>query len=155
MDITTLLAGPLGGAFGLLGGLAQKWLGMKEAAQSHSFKMAEMEIMSKIDLQKADILFRTTIEEKSGESFKAAIDAQANLKTEGAIASNIMALFRPGLTVYLLLASTAMAIWYQDAKPELLEFVITSMFMMSSTALGYWFGQRTEEKFKVKQAFTK
>jgi hypothetical protein len=25
--------------------------------------------------------------------------------------------------------------------------------MMSTTALGYWFGQRTEEKFKVAAAF--
>lgn len=153
MDLTTLLAGPLGGALGLIGGLAQKWMGMKEARENHAMKLAELELVSKVDLQKADIMFRSTVEEKSGEAFKAAIEAQAQLKPQGRIVSNIMVLFRPGLTLYLLLSSTALAFWRAQTQPELLEFVVTSTFMMSTTALGYWFGQRTEEKFKVTPAF--
>lgn len=153
MDITSLLAGPLGGALGLLGGLAQKWLGMKEARENHAMKMAEMEVLGKIDLQKADIMFRSTVEEKSGEAFRAAIDAQAQLKPSGRIVSNIMVLFRPGLTLYLLLSSTAVAFWRSAEQPELIEFVVTTTFMMSTTALGYWFGQRTEEKVKIQAAF--
>lgn len=153
MDLTTLLAGPLGGALGLLGGLAQKWLGMKEKKADHDMKLAELELVSKVDLQKADIMFRSTVEEKSGEAFRAAIDAQAQLKPSGKIVSNIMVLFRPGLTLYLLVSSTAIAFWRSAAQPELIEFIVTSTFMMSTTALGYWFGQRTEEKFKVAAAF--
>lgn len=153
MDLTTLLAGPLGGALGLLGGLAQKWLGMKEARENHAMKMAELEVMGKIDLQKADILFRSTVEEKSGEAFKAAIEAQSQLKPQGRIVANIMVLFRPGLTLYLLISSTAIAFWRATTQPELIEFIVASTFMMSTTALGYWFGQRTEEKFKVQSAF--
>ena len=155
MDLTTLLAGPAGAAIGLLGGLAQKWLSMKEAAAQHLQKMAELELMSRVDLQKADIMFRSTVEEKSGEAFKAAIDAQAALQPADNWVKDIMTLFRPGLTVYLLVSSTGLAFWYHDAKPELLDFIITSTFMMSSSALGYWFGQRTEEKFKVQAAFPK
>lgn len=153
MELTTLLAGPVGGALGLIGGLAQKWLGMKEKKADHAMKLAELELVSKVDLQKADIMFRSTVEEKSGEAFRAAIEAQAALKPQGRIVSNIMVLFRPGLTLYLLLSSTALAFWRAQTQPELLEFVVTSTFMMSTTALGYWFGQRTEEKFKVTPAF--
>lgn len=153
MDLTTLLAGPVGGAIGLIGGLVQKWMGMKEKKADHAMKLAELEIVGKLDLQKADIMFRSTVEEKSGEAFKAAIEAQGALKPAGRVVSNIMVLFRPALTAYLLVSSTLMALWYQDARPELLEFIITSTFMMSSTALGYWFGQRTEEKFRVSPAF--
>jgi hypothetical protein len=34
MDLTTLIAGPLGGILGLAGSLVQKWMGMKEAKQN-------------------------------------------------------------------------------------------------------------------------
>lgn len=153
MDLTTILTGPLGGLLGLGGALAQKWLGMKEAAQNHGFKMAEMEIMSKIDLQKADILFRTAVEEKSGEAFSKAIDAQAVLQPSTGWAKDFLALFRPGLTLVLLISSTGLAIWFHDSKPELLEFIVVSMFTMSSVATGYWFGVRNDEKAKVQAAF--
>ena len=155
MDWTSILAGPLGGILGLAGSLAQKWLGMKEAREAHAMKMAELEVMSKIDLQKADILFRQTVEEKSGESFKAAIEAQAALKPSSAWARDFISLFRPGLTLALLLGSVGLAIWNHDTKPELLEFIVVSMFTMSSVSVGYWFGVRTDEKFKVQSAFRK
>jgi hypothetical protein len=153
MDFSMLLAGPLGGVLGMAGAIAQKWMGMKEAKDNHAMKMQELEVMSKIDLQKADIIFRGTVEEKAGESFSKAIDAQSGLKPAHPWAQTVMALFRPGLTLVLMLASTGLAIYYHDAKPELLEFIITSMFTMSSVACGYWFGVRTDEKMKVTQAF--
>jgi hypothetical protein len=153
MDFSMLFAGPLGGVLGWAGSIAQKWLGMKEKKADHEMEMQRLEVMSKIDLQKADILFRGTVEEKAGESFSKAIDAQAAMRPASPWAQNTMALFRPGLTLVLMLASTGLAIYYHDAKPELLEFIITSMFTMSSVACGYWFGVRTDEKTKVTQAF--
>lgn len=153
MDITSLLAGPVGGALGLVGALAQKWIGLKEARENHAMKMAELEVMSKIDLQKADILFRQVVEEKEGESFKAAIDAQAALKPSSPLARDFVSLFRPGLTVALLMGSVGLAVWYKDSKPELMEFIIVSMFTMSSVACGYWFGVRTNDKVQIQAAF--
>jgi hypothetical protein len=153
MDITTLLAGPAGAALGLLGSLAQKWLGMKEKAADHKMKLEELEVMSRVDLQKADIMFRATVEEKQGESLKAAIDAQAALRPSAPWANDFLALFRPGLTLALMVSSTALAFWFHDSKPELMEFIITSMFTMSSVAVGYWFGHRTESKMAITQAF--
>lgn len=153
MDLTTLAAGPIGAILGLAGSLVQKWLSLKEAREAHAMKMAEMEVMGKLDLQKADILFRQTVEEKSGEAFRAAIDAQAGLRPSSGWARDFIALFRPGLTLVLMIASTGLAVWFHDAKPEMLEFIIVSMFSMSSVATGYWFGHRTEEKFKVQAAF--
>lgn len=153
MDITTLLAGPLGGVLGLAGALAQKWVGMKEARANHEMKLAEIEVLSRVDLQKADIALRNTSEQQAGEAFRAAIDSQTALKPAASWAQTALALFRPGLTAYLLLASTGLAIVFREAKPELLEFIITSMFSMSSVAMGYWFGVRTSEKMAVTAAF--
>lgn len=153
MDLMTILTGPLGGLLGLGGALLQKWMGMKEAVQNHTMKMAELEVMGKLDLQKADILFRTAVEEKSGESFKAAIDAQSGLRPSSPWARDFLSLFRPGLTIALLVSSTTLAIWFHDSKPELLEFIIVSMFTMSSVATGYWFGVRNDDKMKVQAAF--
>lgn len=153
MDLTSLLAGPLGGILGLGGALLQKWMGMKEKAADHKMRLEELEIVSRIDLQKADLLFRGTVEEKAGESFSKAIDAQRDAKPVGRIASNFIALFRPGLTLLLMISSTGLAIWYRNSAPELLNFITTSMFTMSSVAVGYWFGVRNDEKIKVQAAF--
>ena len=153
MDITTLLAGPLGGVLGLAGALAQKWVGMKEAKANHEMKLAEIEVLSRVDLQKADIALRNVSEQQAGESFKAAIESQSALKPASGWAQTALALFRPGLTAYLLISSTVLAIIFREAKPELLEFIITSMFSMSSVAMGYWFGVRTSDKIAVTAAF--
>ncbi len=153
MDITTLFAGPVGAILGLGGSLIQKWLGMKEKAADHKMRLEELEIMSRIDLQKADINLRNTIEEKQGESFKAAIDAQAALKPSAPWARDFLALFRPGLTLGLMVCSTVMAFYFSDSKPELLDFVIVSQFSLSAISAAYWFGVRNDEKMRVTAAF--
>ena len=150
MDWTTLIAGPLGGILGLAGALVQKWMGMKEAREAHAMKLEELKVISTIDAQKAEFALKQMVEQQSGEAFKAAIDAQAQLKPASAWAQNALTLFRPGLTTSLLLVSTILALIFHVEKPELIEYIIVSMFSMSSVALGYWFGVRTEEKFKIK-----
>lgn len=151
MDFSTLLAGPLGGILGLGGAILQKLVAMKEAKQNHEFKMEELKLASQIDLQKADIAFRQTVEEKNAESFTEAIKAQSAMKPAGIVLS-ILSLFRPGLTVALWISSTAMALYYRSSMPELMNFIITSTFGMFSIAVGYWFGVRTEEKFRINKA---
>ena len=153
MDWTTLIAGPLGGILGLAGSLVQKWMGMKEAREAHAMKMAELEVVSRVDLQKADILFRSTVEEKAGDSFRAAIESQNAVKPAHAWAKTFISLFRPGLTLALMVSSTALAVWFKEGRPELMEFIIVSQFTMASVATGYWFGHRSDEKFKVNAAF--
>jgi len=153
MDLSTLAAGPLGAIIGLGGSLLQKWLGMKEKAADHKMKLEELEIISRVDLQKADIMFRSTVEEKQGESFKAAIDAQSGLRPSSPWARDFLSLFRPGLTIALMLCSTSLAFWFHDSKPELMEFIIVSMFSMSTVAVGYWFGVRQDEKTRITAAF--
>jgi len=150
MDLSTLLAGPLGGILGLGGAIFQKWMSMKEAKDNHQMKMEELKLASQIDLQKADIALRQTTEEKNAESFTEAVKAQGNLKTSSGIVTDIIALFRPGLTVALWISSITMAIWYRNDNPELMGFIITSTFGMFSISVGYWFGVRTEQKMAVK-----
>jgi len=153
MDLATLAAGPLGAAFGFVGSLVQKGLGIWEARQAHKQKLEELEVLSRIDLQKADIALRQTQEDRAGQAFTAAVKAQENQMPAHAWAKTVLALFRPGLTLYLLLSSTFMAIVFQPQRPELLDFIITSMFSMSTVSLGYWFGVRTQEKIQINQAF--
>lgn len=152
MDLSTLIAGPLGGVLGFAGSLAQKWLGMKEAKQNHEFKMAEMELASKVDLQKADIMFRSTVEEKSGEAFSAAIEAQGKLQAASPWAQNILALFRPGLTCALWLSSLILSILYRNSNPQLMEYIVTATFSMFTISGGFWFGTRSQEKMDIRKA---
>lgn len=150
MDLSTLLAGPIGGILGLGGAIFQKWLSMKEAKDNHQMKMEELKLASQIDLQKADIALRQTTEEKNAESFTEAIKAQAGLKPASSVASDILALFRPGLTLALWVSSMILAVWYRNTNPELMSFIITSTFGMFSISVGYWFGVRTEQKMAIR-----
>jgi hypothetical protein len=108
-----------------------------------------MEMSSKVDLQKADITFRQTVEEANAASFAEAIKAQGALKSTG-VTANIMTLFRPGLTLALWITATSMSIVYRNEDPAMMEFIITSTFSMFSMATGYWFGVRTDEKFRAR-----
>ena len=155
MDLMTLAAGPLGAVLGFAGSLVQKGLGIWEAKSAHKMKMEELEVMSKIDLQKADILLRQTQEDRAGEAFTAAVNAQNSMTPAHGWAKTVLALFRPGLTLYLMLASTLIAIVFRSAKPELLDYIAVSMFSMSSVSLGYWFGVRTQDKVQITKAFAK
>lgn len=152
MDISTLIAGPLGGVLGLAGALAQKWLAIKESREMHGQKMAELELASKIDVQKADLVLRQTVEEQAGTAFSSAIAAQTSLKGSSAIAQDILALFRPGLTLLLWVSSLVLSFIFRDSNPEMLEFIVTSTFTMFTVSTGYWFGVRTEEKFRKTSA---
>ncbi len=113
-------------------------------------KIEELKLASQIDLQKADIALRSTIEEGNSETFGKAIDAQAGLKANSGWASDVLALFRPGLTLALWVSSMILAVWYRDSNPELMSFIITSTFGMFSISVGYWFGVRTEQKMAIR-----
>ena len=150
MDFSTLFAGPLGGILGLGGAIFQKWLSMKEAKDSHAMKMEELKVVSQIDLQKADINLRQTTEETNGMLFGKAIDAQAALRPSSSIVTDIISLFRPGLTLALWISSTVLSVCYRNEQPELMNFIITSTFGMFSISVGYWFGVRTEYKMAIR-----
>jgi hypothetical protein len=150
MDLSTLLAGPIGSILGLGGAIFQKWLSMREAREKHQMKLEELKLASQIDLQKADIALRSTIEEGNATTFGKAIDAQAGLRPASGWAMNVLSLFRPGLTLALWVSSMILAIWYRNTNPELMSFIITSTFGMFSISVGYWFGVRTEQKMAIR-----
>jgi hypothetical protein len=123
---------------------------MKEAKDSHAMKMEELKVVSQIDLQKADINLRQTTEETNGMLFGKAIDAQAALRPSSSIVTDIISLFRPGLTLALWVSSTVLSVCYRNEQPELMNFIITSTFGMFSISVGYWFGVRTEYKMAIR-----
>lgn len=112
-------------------------------------RMEELKVVSQIDLQKAEINLRQTTEETSASLFGKAIDAQAAARPSSGIVTDIISLFRPGLTVALWISSTTLAVWYRSEQPELMNFIITSTFGMFSISVGYWFGVRTEQKMSL------
>lgn len=148
MDVSTLVAGPIGGVLGLAGALAQKWIAIKESRESHAQKIAELKLASEIDIQKANLTLRQTSEEQAGIAFSKAIDAQSSLKGSSPIAQDILALFRPGLTLLLWISSLVLSFMFRDSNPDMLEFIVTSTFTMFTVSTGYWFGVRTEDKFR-------
>ena len=150
MDLSTLLAGPIGSILGLGGAIFQKWLSMREAREKHQMRLEELRLASQIDLQKADIALRQSIEEGNASTFGKAIDAQAGLRANSGWATDVIALFRPGLTLALWVSSMILAVWYRNSNPELMSFIITSTFGMFSISVGYWFGVRTEQKMAVR-----
>ena len=150
MDLSTLLAGPIGSILGLGGAIFQKWLSMKEAREKHQMRLEELKLASQIDLQKADIDLRQTVEAGNATTFGKAIDAQAGLRANSGWATDVVALFRPGLTLALWLSSMILAVCNRNSNPELMTFIITSTFGMFSISVGYWFGVRTEEKMAVR-----
>jgi len=145
-----LLAGPVGSILGLGGAIFQKWLSMKEAREKHQMRIEELKLASQIDLQKADIALRSTIEEGNANTFGKAIDAQAQLRANSGWAKDVISLFRPGLTLALWASSMILAVWYRNTDLELMSFIITSTFGMFSISVGYWFGVRTEQKMAIR-----
>jgi len=150
MDFSMLLAGPVGSILGLGGAIFQKWLSMREARENHQMRIEELRLASQIDLQKADIALRSTIEEGNASTFGKAIDAQASLRASSGWAKDVISLFRPGLTLALWVSSMILAVCYRDSDPELMSFIITSTFGMFSISVGYWFGVRTEQKMAIR-----
>lgn len=132
-------------AAGFAGALIQKGLGIWEARLTHRNKMEELELMSRIDVQKADINLRQTREDHAGAAFTGAINAQAGVQPASVWAKNVVALFRPGLTSIALFASIG------HASYLLLEGADSTLFWqgihsLASMSYAYWFGIRTIEK---------
>jgi hypothetical protein len=130
---------------GFLGAVVQKGIGIFEERQRHKNEMERLELASRIDVQKADIALRQTREEQAGEAFTAAINAQAQAVPSHRWARDLVALFRPGLTT-LVLVATIIHAWYLDSNgvdsTEFWQGVANLAYM----SFAYWFGMRSFEK---------
>lgn len=132
---------------GFLGALVQKGIGLYEERQRHRHEMERLELASRIDVQRADLALRQTREEQSGAAFTAAVQGQT---TAGAAASHrwardVIALFRPGLTTIVLMASIGHASWLMFSGADSTEFW-QGIHSLSSMAFAFWFGVRTFDK---------
>lgn len=144
MELSSLF-GLLSPAAGFLGAIAQKGLGIWEARLQHKAKMEELELASRIDVQKADIALRQTREDRAGEAFTAAVNAQATLAPSHGWSKDVVALFRPGLTTLVLLASIAHATWLMLDGADASAFW-QGIHSLAAMSFAYWFGIRTIEK---------
>lgn len=139
-------------AVGFIGAVVQKGVGIFEERQRHRNEMEKLELASRIDVQKADIALRQTREAAAGESFTEAIKAQAALPGATAKTKDIIALFRPGLTALVLVASISHATYLTFlGGVDATEFW-RGIHALASMAFGYWFGVRSFEKSEIRLA---
>ncbi len=141
LSLLSFLAGPAGG---FLGAIFQKGMTIFEANLAHKQRMEELEVLSRIDLQKADIVYRQAVSEGQDASFKAAIDAQASSQAGDNWAKDIVALFRPGLT--LILYGLAIYFAWQVTDGDSMKDYAVRFITLAEIATGYWFGVRTFDK---------
>lgn len=144
MDFGTLL-GFLSPVAGFLGSVIQKGFGIYEERQRHKNEMEKLELASRIDVQKADLALREVEKRMAGEAFTEAIKAQANLQAASRGARDFIALFRPGLTTLVLVASLLHATYLIYRGADATEFW-RGIHSLASMSFGYWFGIRTFEK---------
>jgi hypothetical protein len=143
MDWTTILGSVSGGVLGFAGALVTKVVGIFEAREQHKMTMERLEMASKVDLQKADLSLRQTREESAGASFTAAIQADAAMPGESRWVRDFRAMWRPGLTAFLVLAAIVQGFWFGQ---EIGAFIAISLSSLAGQAVGFWFGVRQWDK---------
>jgi hypothetical protein len=141
----TALLGLASPVAGFLGAVIQKGIGIFEERQRHKNEMERLELASRIDVQKADINLRQTREDHAGTAFTAAINAQTSATPSHGWAKDLVALFRPGLTALVLIATIAHA-WYLDTAGVDSTDFWQGVASLASMSFGYWFGMRSFEK---------
>lgn len=140
-------------AFGFLGAVVQKGLGIFEERQRHKNELERLEMASRIDIQKADLALREVEKRMAGEAFTEAIKAQAALIPASRGARDFISLFRPGLTTLVLVAAISHATYMLLQGADATEFW-RAIHALASMSFGYWFGIRTFEKASdVRYAF--
>lgn len=141
----TQLLGLLSPAAGFLGAVVQKGVGIYEERQRHRHELERLELAARIDVQKADLSLRQTREDHAGQAFTAAIEAQGALKTRHAWVTDVVALFRPGLTTLVLLASIGHATFVVRQGGDA-DAYWQGIHALAAMSFGYWFGMRSFEK---------
>jgi len=143
MDWTQILGSMTGGVLGFAGGIIQKLVGMREKRLDHEMELKRIEATSVADAKKTQAQRELTEIEKSWESFKSAIDAQANSKGSSPWVQDFVSAFRPGYTLFLTVL-TLVAFFFVDYETK--NYIALSFISLASTAGGYWFGTRTDQK---------
>jgi hypothetical protein len=149
MDFTQLLGSVSGGVLGFGGAIISQVVGWWTKKKDHEMKMAEMKFEADLQAQNKDLDLRNLREKSDGESFVAAVAAQAALSGSTGWVKDVLALFRPGLTLALLIQSQLIA---QKCSEDTRDFIALSIINLAATAGGYWFGTRTFEKVPVRYA---
>lgn len=149
MDWTTILGSISGGVLGFAGGIVQKFVSIYEEKKKHEMEMQRLEFQGKLDVQKADLNLRQTQEDRAGEAFSKAIDAQSGLTGSTPWVKDVLALYRPGLTTLLLIIASVL-FFFVEADTQ--DYLVLAIISLAQLAAGYWFGQRSFEKANIRMA---
>jgi hypothetical protein len=150
MELTTLLAGPIGGFLGILGNVANTLLSMKQQKQQNEFELARIPLQLNADIEMAKAKVAVVAEQTAGEGFIKSQDAGKVTGKESRWVLNIQAMVRP--TILFLLGVGSVAIYTsgnptQDMKDYITQNIVTDFSM----AVSWYFGARASAK--VMQGF--
>lgn len=131
-----------GGVLGLVGQLATGWLHIKEKAQANAHELALIEAQKGLATEQA-----------SAAAFAASQSAEA--ATAGNVspwAANIKTLWRPALTLLLLVLTTGI---YFSAAPEVRAEISGDVVTATTACIFWWFGSRYQDGLRKGRPVTR
>ncbi|MEM6492134.1 MAG: hypothetical protein AAF684_09595 [Pseudomonadota bacterium] len=144
MEWLMALFGPAGGLAGLLGGALSQWLKTRALREQRAHERAMLELQMRAAEQETENALE--IAESEGRwaamerSYSAAAAADASRSTSTWVA-DVRSLTRPVLTFVLVGLSAGVAWVYRDSA-AVEDYVTTAILFMTTTAVGWWFGER-------------
>lgn len=144
LEILTPIIGALVGGSG---SALSKWLGMKEKKQDylHELKLLEMQMQAKQSETENELAI---VQESTYSDMRtASYNHDINSGKTSRWVNNTLRLVRPVLTIMLI--SLVWFIWVTVADESLKSDIISNVMFMASTALTWWFGDRTPSSKKL------
>lgn len=143
MEWLMALFGPAGGIAGLLGGALSQWLKTRALREQRAHERAMLELQMRAAEQETENEIQIAESEGRWAAFAAsqrgdAVTAAASTSTWVA---DVRSLTRPVLTFLLVGLSAAVAWIYRDSA-AVEDYVTTAILFMTTTAVGWWFGER-------------
>ena len=153
--LATIFGGPL---LGILGSLASGWFKMKEKEA----EALERQYDRGHELALLELQGEQRSQDREGELAIAQADAASRqvtasmrhdielTKRESQWVTNIKALFRPGITLILVLLDAAMffkGVEVADLTP-IREMIVTGIVFLTEVAVTWWFGDRAREALR-------
>ena len=150
MNLTTLMAGPIGGLLGIVGNVANTWLAMKQEKQAHDFELARIPLQLNADIERGKARVAIAVEETAGAAFVASQQAGKATGNESRWVLNVQAMVRPTI-LFLLLVGVVLLYTSSQLSVDMESYIIQNIVTDFSMAVSWYFGARASAK--VMQGF--
>jgi hypothetical protein len=158
MGILELLLG--GGVTGLFGSIITQVMGVWKGAEdrknrkldyAHELKLQEMQLASLKEETEREVLIAS--EQGQSAAFVASYNhAALGIDKAAPWAINVLQLFRPGITAFLIICT--MLIYFTTTDPELAAVITHAIIYGAVMALSWWFSDRGINKAMAQRLFS-